>query len=476
MANELRYSDKDDESDPPMAIATPVYYTEPEQVIFDEDLSEPAEHFLEMEPIHPTVVVAPFELEQIIMRQTGTKHVLRRRKFHGYFIAGIVLSFVGVSLLITVALYFAGLQPASSEPSLRELCSSVNFSPSSLMDWQPTQMYETGDLNLVAMNNNTIVGVKGQTMLETRTIGYDTEELPQVQYFEGIRSLIFAKNGILVISISNENVYMLSRKDGSGASTWQVLHEIAKPARQLDSNGREVVLWTGTDVHVFYDSHKHRQSDNEPYRAEQHIASIKSISALKISQDGTYIFVATSSEIRVFRRQTYSGRWEAQESIWIQAAKGSAQSQQDRRERKVKEDSNANVQLSTSADGKVVAILPNGRVGDLQIFTLRETWIRIGGDDGQHEGASSLVTVSESGERVALTTTIDTVVVLEKISDPDAVQIIAEIPVDGDVRALYFSTDNRLQVILPDGMTIYESQCASLMSESGYYEQHYDGS
>ena len=104
---------------------------------------------------------------------------------------------------------------------------------------------EMGDLNLVAMNNETIVGIKGQTMLETRSILSGSF---QVQYLEDITSLTLTQNGVLVVSFQNDHVLMLSKE---GEDTWRVTQEIAKTAKLVDSNGEDVVLWTGTDIHLY---------------------------------------------------------------------------------------------------------------------------------------------------------------------------------------------------------------------------------
>jgi hypothetical protein len=120
------------------------------------------------------------------------------------------------------------------------------------------------------------------------------------------------------------------------------------------------------------------------------------------------------------------------------------------------------VQLSVSADGSVVAIR---RANDLQIFTFRSTWIRVGGDDG-HGMISSFVTVSKSGKRVAIATSNGSILVMDKTTGPDSVETIAKIPVVGDVHALFFPNDDHLEVVVGDNMTIYESQCGSLLSDS----------
>jgi hypothetical protein len=457
------YYKNDNESSPPMAIATPI--AEPERVVFDEELSLPCQ-FLEMEPAPMEVVVAPFEVDQSMMLQAGHHAVFQRNSFRGYLTAATLLSLVGLALLVTVAIYFTSLEPMYSGPSmtsLRELCSSMQLpsSLSPLMSWGLIQHIETGNLNLVAINNETIVGVKGQTMLETRTLGFVSWEVPpQVQFYEGIQTLILAENGILVVSIENDHVYMLSRKGGGsataaaaaygGSSIWQVVQEFAKPARRLDSNGNEVLLWTGTDVHVFSSNGRQQQG-----HVEQHIASLQSVASLKLSQDGSHIFIAAPGQVRVFRRQQQSGRWVAQESIWLQTRKD--ESQQDGRERKVKEEEE--VQLSVSADGSVIAIR---RTADMQIFTFRSTWIRVGGDDGLGM-VSSLVTVSNSGERVAIATNHESILVMDKTTGPDSVEAIAEIPIVGEVRALFFPNDDHLEVVVGDTMQIYESPCGSLI-------------
>jgi hypothetical protein len=297
---------------------------------------------------------------------------------------------------------------------------------------------EMGDLNLVAMNNETIVGLKGQTMLETRSILSGSF---QVQYLEDITSLTLTHNGVLVVSFQNDHVLMLSKEEDE--DSWRVTKEIAKRAKLVDSNGEDVVLWTGTDIHLY------------SQQWLEHITSLQNIASIKLSQDGNHIVMATDdAQLRFFRKE--NGKWVTQQSIWYKTDMA-----EDGREIEEEEaGSDRDTEVAVSYDGSVVVIQTSN--GHLLLYGLyRHHERKKPGSGGQMD--ASLVSVFNSGERVAAATRIGTVLVLER--KQDGMEVVAEITANGDIRVLNFQEEDQFQVIVGDTMTMYESQCAAFVSD-----------
>ena len=152
---------------PPLVMGIPIFdEATVRTVVFDEELSLPSTSSIGqgqdgLTPgAQPPTHTAPLEIASTVQN--------KRRSIRLYMVSATVLMLLGLSLLVTAVIYLSNLGHSAHTVSIsiRELCS---VSPSA-QPWEPVRVIQIGQLNPVTMNNETVVGMKGLTMMETHSI------------------------------------------------------------------------------------------------------------------------------------------------------------------------------------------------------------------------------------------------------------------------------------------------------------------
>lgn len=416
---------------PPLVMGIPIFDAETVRtVVFDEELSLPSTSSIGqgqdgLTPgAQPPTHTAPLEIASTVQN--------KRRSIRLYMVSATVLMLLGLSLLVTAVIYLSNLGHSAHTVSIsiRELCS---VSPSA-QPWEPVRVIQIGQLNPVTMNNETVVGMKGLTMMETHSIW--TSEV-QIQYIDTvIQSLTLTNTGVLT-SRQDPHVVMFSNTY-DGNDMWRVTRDLDHRASMVESNGNDVLEWFKRDVYVY----------SRTAESRQHITSLEGVTSMKISQDGNSIFVATDDEILYFRRE--QDRWVAGESIWYKTEK----SVDDGRET-MEQPSQTHTELDVSADGSLLAIRTS--TGHLLFYAFQRRGRQKLGGGGKTDAVQ--ISVSTNGDRVAVATSSRTLYVYEKRHD--AMEVVAEILTQNASLLKFFG--NRLQVIDGENMTIYENQCDAII-------------
>lgn len=416
---------------PPLVMGIPIFDAETVRtVVFDEELSLPSTSSIGqgqdgLTPgAQPPTHTAPLEIASTVQN--------KRRSIRLYMVSATVLMLLGLSLLVTAVIYLSNLGHSDHTVSIsiRELCS---VSPSA-QPWEPVRVIQIGQLNPVTMNNETVVGMKGLTMMETHSIW--TSEV-QIQYIDTvIQSLTLTNSGVLT-SRQDPHVVMFSNTY-DGNDMWRVTRDLDHRASMVESNGNDVLEWFKRDVYVY----------SRTAESRQHITSLEGVTSMKISQDGNSIFVATDDEILYFRRE--QDRWVAGESIWYKTEK----SVDDGRET-MEQSSQTHTELDVSADGSLLAIRTS--TGHLLFYAFQRRGRQKLGGGGKTDAIQ--ISVSTNGDRVAVATSSRTLYVYEKRHD--AMEVVAEILTQNASLLKFFG--NRLQVIDGENMTIYENQCDAII-------------
>jgi hypothetical protein len=416
---------------PPLVLGIPIFDAETVRtVIFDEELSLPSTSSIGQGQDALTTVSQP-PSHTVPLELASSVHQ-KRKSIRLYMVTATVLMLLGLSLLVTAAIYLSNLghSAQTASISIRELCA---VSPSA-QPWEPVRVIQIGQLDPVTMNNETVVGMKGLTMMETHSIW--TSEI-QIQYMDTvIQSLLLTNTGVL-LSRQDPHIVMFSdTKDGS--DMWRVTRDLDHRASMVDSNGDDVLVWFKKDVYLY----------SRRAESREHIASLEGVTSMKISQDGKSIFVATDDEILYFRRK--EDRWVTGESLWYNTEKSVDEG------RETQElSSQTHTELDVSADGSLLAIRTS--TGHLLFYSFQRRGRQKLGGGGKTDATQ--ISVSTNGQRVAVATSSGTVYVYEKRND--VMEVVAEILTQHVLLLKFF--ENRLQVIDGDNMTIYENQCDTII-------------
>ena len=363
--------------------------------------------------------VTPLEVESYARKS----HKAVRR----YIIVGTFLILMGLSFLVTVAIRVSRLHPSLNPVSMKELCSIS----SSALAWEPAMVVDIGFLYLVSMNNESVVGMQGKSMMQTHSLL--TDDI-QIQYMDTqVQSLTLTHSGFL-LSRQNEHIVMLSNKDDG---MWRPTQDYAMVAEKLDSNGKCLVLLFLNDIYVV------------DQQSSAHIATVEDVTSIKMTEDGIHIFVATDEEVRCFRKD--DGRWIAQQSLWQKTDHASDG-------RKAQEDlDEIHTELDVSADGSLVVL--RGSTGQVLFFSFfRRRRKKLGGGGTMH---ATRISVSSNGRRAAIALTSGRVLIYER--KDDNMNVVGEI-LSPNVTLINFQ-ENRLQIIDGENMTLYENKCDSILQD-----------
>ena len=413
---------------PPLVLGIPIFDAETVRtVVFDEELSFPSTSSLGQDELgvatQPPARSAPLEIESAVQN--------KRKSIRLYMATATVLMLLGLSLLVTAAIYLSSLGHSAHtiSISIRELCSVFPAAQS----WEPVRLIQIGQLNPVTMNNETVVGMKGLTMMETHSIF--TSDV-QIQYMDTVVQSLTLTNAGVLVSRQDPHVVMFSNTN-DGNEMWRVTQDLDRRASMVDSNGDDVLVWFHKDIYIYSRSGK----------SQEHITSLEGVTSMKLSNDGNSIFVATDDEILYFRRE--ADRWVAQESLWYKR-----DSVDDGRETQ-EQSSQTHTELDVSADGSLLAIRTS--TGHVLFYALQRRERQKLGGGGRMDAMQ--ISVSTNGQRVAVATISGTLYLFEKRND--AMEVVAEILTQNASVLKFF--ENRLQVISGENMTIYENQCDTII-------------
>lgn len=412
---------------PPLVVATLVFDEQiVRAVLIDEDVSNSVSNsylhhrhdiFPEEQPRRHSFT--PMEVDS---------HVRKSKKAGcRYMVFGTLLVVVALSLLVAMVNYFTRYYLSRKMVSMVELCSIS----SSALKWESIMVVHIGHLDFVSMNNESVVGMQGETVMETHSLVSGREE---IQYVDtNVQSFTLTHSGILV-SRQNERVVMLKNKNG----VWLTTQEYAMDSEILDSNGTSLVLWFLNDVYVL------------SQQSQVHVASVEGVTSIKMTQDGIYIFVATEEEVRCFRKDRYE-RWTAQQSLWRKTDDAGSG-------REIQENfDETQTELDVSADGSLVSLRRS--TGQVLFFTFfRQGMQKLGGGGTMD---ASHVSVSSNGRRAAVALKSGRVLVYER--EDDGMNIVGEI-LSQNVTLMNFQ-ENRLQIFDGENMTMYENKCDTLLDD-----------
>ena len=343
------------------------------------------------------------------------------------FGTALVVMVVVLALLATAATHFSRVYLSMQPVSIIELCSIS----SSALPWESNMVVSIGHLDFVSMNNESLVGMQGQTMMETHSL---VTGRVYVQYEDtNVQSLTLTHAGILVRR-ENDHVVMLSNKDGE---MWRSIHDYTMDATILDSDGKNLVLWLLNDVYVVVE------------KSLERITSLEGVTSIKMTQDGNYIFVATDAEVQCFRND--DGRWTAQQSLWRKkddAGYG---------RKALESHDQTHTELDVSSDGSLVAL--RGSTLQVLFFTFfRQRRKKLGGGgrmDATH------ISVSSNGRRAAVALKSGTVLIYER--EDYVMNVVGEIQ-SQNVTLMNFQ-ENRLQIVDGENMTRYENKCDTILND-----------
>ena len=342
-----------------------------------------------------------------------------------YAALGTLFSVLGISFLVMLAGKRVNLVGSSiTRSKVEQPCSKSN------LQWQAIiQIRGIGSLNPISMNNQTIVGMRGQTIMET--VNLLTKQV-QVQYMDTpIQSLTLTHSGVLVCAQSN-HIGMLSNKD-EGGGVWRASQDFQLEASVVASNGKSLAVWFGGNVHVL------------DAQSKQLANSLEDVTYMAMTLDGTYLYIATDNLVKCVRKE--DNEWIVQETLWRKSNNNG-----DDNGRRIQLDVNqTHTELDVSADGSLLAILASTR--QVLFYTaVGNLWKELGGGgtmDATH------ITVSSTGRRAAVATSHGSVLILERRDN--AMIVVYEIETL-NVTLMNFQ-ENRLQIIDGDVMTMYEHKC-----------------
>lgn len=412
-----------EEEIPPLVMGTLVFNEDiVRSVVFDEETS--TAHFHPRHNVLPVEQprrrrVTPLEVES--HARTSHKAVLR------YMLGGALLILMGLSFLVRMANHFSSLSPSSKPVSMKELCSISSLA----LAWQPTMVVNIGHLNLVSMNNESVVGMQGQSIMQTHSLFTDDIK---IQYMDThVQSLTLTHNGVLV-SRQNDHIVMLSNNDHG---MWQSTQDYATDAEKFDSNGKCLVLWSLDEIYVF------------DQQSSAHIAALEDVTSIKMTDNGIHIFVATDEEVHCFKKE--KGRWIAQKSIWRKTDDASDG-------RKVQEVfDKIHTELDVSSDGSLVALCDStGQVFFFSLFRRRTKKLGGGGKIN-----ATRISVSSNGRRAAVALKSGRVLIYER--KDEYLNVVGEI-LSPNVTLMNFQ-ENWLQIVDGENMTLYENKCDSILKD-----------
>lgn len=412
-----------EEEIPPLVMGTLVFNEDiVRSVVFDEETS--TAHFHPRHNVLPVEQprrrrVTPLEVES--HARTSHKAVWR------YMLGGALLILMGLSFLVRMANHFSSLSPSSKPVSMKELCSISSLA----LAWQPTMVVNIGHLNLVSMNNESVVGMQGQSIMQTHSLFTDDIK---IQYMDThVQSLTLTHNGVLV-SRQNDHIVMLSNNDHG---MWQSTQDYATDAEKFDSNGKCLVLWSLDEIYVF------------DQQSSAHIAALEDVTSIKMTDNGIHIFVATDEEVHCFKKE--KGRWIAQKSIWRRMDHASDG-------RKVQEVfDKIHTELDVSSDGSLVALCDStGQVFFFSLFRRRTKKLGGGGKIN-----ATRISVSSNGRRAAVALKSGRVLIYER--KDDYLNVVGEI-LSPNVTLMNFQ-ENWLQIVDGENMTLYENKCDSILKD-----------
>jgi hypothetical protein len=294
--------------------------------------------------------------------------------------------------------------------------------------WKPTRVMHVVQLNHVTMNDEFVVGIRGETMLETHSIL--SGEI-QVQYIDTrVQSMILTATGTLLF----QQAPLLSLRVLDDNSIWRDAQEFPINASSIvDTNGEDTVIWSHRNI-TFYN------------RESQHIvATIQNVMALKLSLDGNVLFVATTEDLLCFRRDM--SNWSVQNSVRFSSDpefQGSENPLQ--------------MEIHTSSNGLLVGLWSSNGSILFYFFHQHGKIDRLLIDSKIN---ATHVAISQQNGNVAIATPGGEVWILEK--DKDKLIKIGKVS-SWSVTLLTFHEEH-LQVLDLETLTIYDFKCDTNVKE-----------
>jgi hypothetical protein len=299
---------------------------------------------------------------------------------------------------------------------------NCDLSSSSLL-WKPKRVLPIGILNHVTMNGEFLVGIKGETILETHNV--QSGEI-QVQYVDTtVQSMFLTNTGILL----SQQAPLLSLRILDDNSIWRDAQNFMVNASSIaDTNGEYIVIWSNRNI-TFYN-----------HDSQEMIASIKNVEALKLSENGDFLFVATTQDLLCFHRDMRD--WKLQNSIRFSSDPEFQVS-----------DYFMQLNVQTSSDGSLVALWSSSGAIQFYFFHQHGKVEKLLTDSKMN--ATHVAISQQPGFVVAIATQGREIWILEKVND--IMKLMSQVS-SRSVRLLTFSKE-QLHVLDSETLTIYESKC-----------------